>query len=144
MGFLDIFKKKEVEPPLKKEVSMPIVPRAGATLYPDKIIIDTVDSLTVGYGLTSTTNFSILPVDSNNELLGAKIKSHLNLSLMNQPIPADFKENTKSWLKARGFKTGKSQYIMAKHLSISLKDSQLTISASINGGPTGKTEVLDI
>jgi len=113
------------------------IQRASATLYPEKIIISTENVVKEGFSI-STTNISVISPEISNELLGSKIRHHLSLTLLNQPIPKDYNAHYQSFLKATGLKTAKEEYNNAKYLSIRRQNSQLIITPTANGGATGK------
>lgn len=110
---------------------------ASATLYPDKIVIATTDRVKEGLGI-SFTNVSLLPVDTDNETLGLKIRHHLSLTRSGLPIPKDYKKAYNEFLTQAGFKNGKDHHKDALHLIISQVDNQIRINPTKNGGYTGK------
>jgi hypothetical protein len=122
---------------LKKKGDEQKILQANATLYPDKILIDTTDRVKEGFGIASL-NFSILPTDIDNEILGQNIRHHLSLTKTGLPIPTDYKQAYNDFLNKAGFKNGKEHHKDALHLIIFQKGNQITISPTQNGGYTGK------
>ncbi len=114
-----------------------IILLAGATLYPDKILIETVDRVKEGFGISST-KITTLPVDADLETLGAIIRQHLNLSQTGLSIPKDYKQHYKEFLTKAGFKNGKEHHESALYLSILFRQDQIIIGPTKNGGYTGK------
>jgi hypothetical protein len=110
---------------------------ANATLYPDKILIETTDRVKEGFGISSM-KLTILPVNTDNQNLGSTLRYHLNLSRSDLKIPKDYKEHYKNFLVRAGFKNGKEHHRNALNLAISQKQNLITISPSKNGGYTGK------
>lgn len=110
---------------------------ASATLYPDKILIGTIDIVKEGFGISSA-NISILPIDTDNQTLGSTIRYHLNSTKMGLTLPNDYKKFYQNFLDKAGFKNGKEHHKNALYLTITQKQNQLTISPSRNGGFTGK------
>lgn len=110
---------------------------ASATLYPDKILVATIDSVKEGFGISSM-NISILTVDTDNETLGSAIRQHLNATRIGLAIPKDYKKHYQDFLHKAGFRTGKEHHRNALHLTISQRQNQIIISPTKNGGYTGK------
>ena len=131
MNILNIFKQR------KDTVLKDRILQASATLYPDKIIIATIDRLTSGGGISST-NITLLPHDSDPSLLGSTVRQHLSLTKENLPIPSDWKQHYADFLKQVGFKNGKEHHKNALLLNLHQKDDTITISPTNNGGYTGK------
>ena len=71
MGVFNIFKKKEKNDETLQHVS--------ATLYLERILIQTYDRAKEGFWI-GTNNFSVISVDTDNELLGLTIRHHMNLT----------------------------------------------------------------
>lgn len=130
MSVLDIFKKKT------KNVE--IIQHASATLYPDRILVQTYDRAKEGFWL-GTTNLSFLDGGVDDGILGETVRHYMSLTKTEQPRPTDWKLVYKLFLKATGLKTEKEQYKGAKNVGISCKGSLLTISISINGEYNGQT-----
>jgi hypothetical protein len=130
MGLLDIFK-------LQSKLTISIVRQAGATLYPDKIVIETVDRIKDLYSITST-NVTILGLEAGSEFLGQTLRYHLEQSRDNIKKPKDIDDRYAKFIKAAGFKNRKEHYKNALHLSVYEKDGKITLTPMINGGPTGK------
>ena len=130
MGILNIFKNR-------RRPGQDIVLEAAATLYPDKILIHTIDRVKEGFGISST-NITILPTNIDPEALGSVTRNHLNLTKHNMPIPKDYKQHYREFLKKAGFRSGKEHHSNALHLSIVQRQNQIVISATKNGGYTGK------
>ncbi|PZR09694.1 MAG: hypothetical protein DI539_21810 [Flavobacterium psychrophilum] len=110
---------------------------AGATLYPDKILIETIDRVKEGFGISST-NISILPLDTDKNVLGSTIRHHLNLTRFGLAIPKEYKKHYQDFLDKAGFKNGKEHHKNALYLTIVLKQNQIIIGPTKNGGHTGK------
>jgi len=111
--------------------------QASATLYPDKIIIETIDRLKEG-GSISSTKIAILSLDTELSLLGSTIRYHLSLTETNLPTPKDWKQHYTGYLMQMGFKNGKEHHKNALLLNLHQKDDTITISPTKNGGFTGK------
>jgi hypothetical protein len=130
MGLLDIFK-------LQSKQTSSIVREAGATLYPDKIVIVTVDRIKDLYGITSTSVTTLGP-ETGSECLGQTVRYHLEQSKDNIKKPKDIDDRYAKFLKAAGFKNRKEHHSNALHLMIHEKEGKISLSPMINGGPTGK------
>ena len=111
--------------------------QASATLYPDKILIESVDRVKEGFGISST-NIATLPVDIDSETLGITIRHYLSLTRQGLPIPTDYKKHYQNYLDKAGFKTGKEHHKSALQLIVSQRQNHITISPTKNGGYTGK------
>lgn len=131
---MNIFKlfKKQIE--TKKE---DFVLQANATLYPDKILIETVDRVKEGFGISST-NISILPVNADNDTLASVLRHHLSLTKMGLTKPKDYEKCYQDYLDKAGFKNGKEHHLNALLLSIYQRDDKIAISPTKNGGHSGK------
>jgi CDI immunity protein len=127
MSILNIFKR-----PKPKDKILQV----SATLYPDKIIIETIDRAKEGFGISST-KISILPVDTESSLLSLTVRKHLNLTEVNLAIPKDYKQHYADFLKLAGFKNGKEHHKNALLLNLHQKGDTITISPTKNGGYTG-------
>jgi hypothetical protein len=130
MSFLKPFKTKA-------HAAQPKIEQAIATLYPEQILIATVDRTVVGYSIT-TPEISKLPVDAIFESIGQTVKKHLSLSKTEVPAPSDFNTLYQEFLKAAGFENAKAHYKGARYLSIYQKDNEIVITPTVNGGATGK------
>src|SRR5690606_15689599 len=111
--------------------------QACATLYPDKILIETIDRVKEGFGISST-NISTLPVDIDNNTLSSTLRHHLNATKTGLTIPRDFKKHYQDFLNKAGFIYGKEHHKNALHLTISQRQNKITLSPTKNGGYTGK------
>ena len=131
MSILNIFKQRK-DTELKDRIL-----QASATLYPDKIIIETIDRLKSGAGISST-KITILPIDTDLSLLGTTVRQHLSLTKENLPTPNDWKQHYADFLKKVGFKNGKEHHKNALLLNLHQKGDTITISPTKNGGYTGK------
>ena len=131
MRIFNIFKRQKHTQP--KEVFF----QASATLYPDKIVIETIDRVKEGFGISSM-NISSLPVDTDINTLGSTIRLHLNLTKTGLPIPKDYKQHYKDFLDKAGFKNGKEHHENALLLNISQRRNKIFISPTKNGGYSGK------
>ncbi|MBL0741397.1 contact-dependent growth inhibition system immunity protein [Chryseolinea lacunae] len=130
MNILEIFK-------LGQKKHKPKVLGAGATLYPDKIVIETVDRIKDSYGIISTY-LTILHPDGDSILLGQTLRHHLGQSRDDLKMTKDIDGKYTDYLKKAGFKNRKEHYRNALHLMISEKDGKIRLAPTINGGPTGK------
>src|SRR4051812_14679807 len=83
--------------------------QASATLYPDKILIGTIDRIKEGFGISST-EITTLPVDADSEVIGSTIRKHLTLTRSGLKIPQDYKQHYKDFLKIAGFKSGRQHH----------------------------------
>lgn len=112
---------------------------ALAILYPDKIIIDTLDKVKAGFNIVST-NPTILATDSENQILGRTVREHLDSSKydLKNPSQADFKILQENFLKSYGFKTLKKYHENAKYLSITEQGAEIILEPTKNGGSIGK------
>lgn len=100
MSIFNIFKRKKNTEPKEK------VLLASATLYPDKIIVETIDRVKEGFGISST-KVTILPIDTDSNLLGLIVRQHLHSTEIDLAIPKDYKQHYTDFLKKAGFKNGK-------------------------------------
>jgi hypothetical protein len=114
-----------------------LILQASVTLYPDKILIVTIDRVIAGFGILST-NLSILPIDVDLATLGSTIQQHLHLTKGDLSIPDDYKKHYKDFLAKAGFKNGKEHHANALQLGIFQRHNQITINPTKNGGYTGK------
>lgn len=130
MNILDIFTRGH-------KTQTPIVRGAGATLYPDKIIIETVDRIKDLYGIISA-NVTILNSDADSALLGKTLKHHLEQSRNNLSKTTNTDKRYEEYLKATGFKNRKEQHRNGLHLIIHQKNGMISLAPTINWGPTGK------
>jgi len=138
MNILNIFKRQKNT---KKKVD---ILQASATLYPDKILIETIDRVKDGFGISSA-NISILPIDTDEEALGSTIRHHLKSTTIGLTIPKDYKKHYQDFLDKAGFENGKEHHKNALHLAISQRQNQIIISPTKNGGYTGRDKgFLDI
>ena len=131
MSIFNIFKRE------KNTQQIDAVLQASATLYPDKILIETVDRVKEGFGISST-NISTLPVDVDNDTLGSTLRHHLNSTQAGLSIPKDYKKHYQDFLDKAGFKNGKEHHKNALHLTVTQRQDKITISPTKNGGYTGK------
>jgi hypothetical protein len=107
---------------------------ASARLYPDKILINTLDNIEMGLSIASS-KISILKIDSENEEIGRSIRRHLRLTEFNLPNPSkDCKPVMVKFLTAAGFKNAKESYYRVKYVTISEWDGKITIYPSWNKG----------
>jgi hypothetical protein len=123
MGLLSLFKAKQK------------IKGAGATLYPDKIVLGTIDRIKDSYEVI-TANVTVLDANVDNEILGKTLRYHLDQSRDNLRT-SDATERYKDYLKAAGFKTRKEHYKNALHLMVGQKDGKIFLEPTINGGPKG-------
>ncbi|HMJ70385.1 MAG TPA: contact-dependent growth inhibition system immunity protein [Cyclobacteriaceae bacterium] len=130
MGILDLFKKNT-----RQEGK---VLGAGATLYPDKITIETVDRLKAPYGVVSPKNITVLKSGADHETLGKVLRHHLTQSKDDLKRNTDIEKRYRQYLEAAGFKSIKDHYKNALHLMIHQKNGKISIGPTINGGATGK------
>ena len=131
MSILNIFKRQQSA---RQEE---IILQASATLYPDKILIDTTDRVKEGFGISST-NITALPIDIDLETLGSTVRHHLELTKRGLTIPKDYKQHYKQYSDKAGFNNGKEHHKNALYLTISQQQHQITIRPTKNGGYTGK------
>ncbi|HZB13129.1 MAG TPA: contact-dependent growth inhibition system immunity protein [Chryseolinea sp.] len=129
MGLLDIFNKNKIK--------RPTIKGAGATLYPDKIVIETVDRIKDLYGVVST-NVTLLDSKVGSDVLGRTLRHHLEQSRDDLKKTIDTEGRYNDYLKAVGFKNRKEQYKNALHLIIHQDGDRISVAPTINGGPTGK------
>ena len=130
MGIFDIFNIHKNNGPAVKS--------AGATFYPDKIVLETVDRIKDLYGVTSV-NVTVLHSNADSALLGITLRHHLEQSRDNIKKPKDIDDGYKQYLEAAGLRNIKEHYWNALHLIISQEDNVITLTPTRNGGPTGKT-----
>jgi hypothetical protein len=131
MSIISIFRRRKGTQPRE------IILQAGATLYPDIILIETIDRVKEGFGISST-KITTLSVDTDLETLGAIIREHLSLTKSGLTIPQDYKQHYKDFLSKAGFKNGKEHHKNALYLSILSRQNQIIIGPTKNGGYTGK------
>jgi hypothetical protein len=129
MGLLDIFRKNKIK--------RPIIKGAGATLYPDKIVIETVDRIKDLYGVIST-NVTLLDPNVGSDVLARTLRHHLEQSRDDLKQTIDTEGRYKDYLKAVGFKNRKEHHKNALHLIIHQEGDRISLEPTINGGPTGK------
>jgi hypothetical protein len=134
MNILDIFRRGQ-------KTQTPTVRGAGATLYPDKIVIETVDRIKDLYGIISA-NVTILDLTADSTSLGQTLRHHLGLSRDNlkKPTDKDIDKLYVDYLKKVGFKNRKEHHKNALHLTIYQKAGKIFLGPTINGGPTGKNK----
>lgn len=137
MSILNIFKRQKDTRHQEVILQEEAILQASATLYPDKILIETIDRVKEGFGISSTT-ISTLPIEIDVETLGSTIRDHLSLTKTGLTIPKDYKKHYKDFLDKAGFKNGKEHHKNALHLTISQRQNQIRISPTKNGGYTGK------
>lgn len=128
MGLFDIFKTA-------KNIKRSTTKEAGATLYPDKIVIGTIDKIKDSYSVISS-KVTILPAPVDAQTLGKTLRYHLNQSDDN--LKGDTEGRYKDYLIAAGFKNRKEHYKNARHLFVRQKGDKIFLEPTINGGPTGK------
>lgn len=131
MSILNIFKRK------KEAQAKDIILQANAILYPNKILIATLDRAKEGFGISSA-NITTLPIDTDLEVLGSIIRHYMGLTKTGLPIPKDYKQHYHDFLKRAGFKNGKEHHRNALLLNILQKGNQIIIGPTRNGGYTGK------
>ena len=131
MSIFNIFKRE------KNTQQNDTVLQASATLYPDKILIETIDRVKEGFGISST-NISTLPVDTDNNTLGSTLRHHLNLTRTGLTRPKDYKKHYQDFLNKAGFKNGKEHHKNGLHLTISQRQDKIILCPTKNGGYTGK------
>jgi hypothetical protein len=108
---------------------------AGATLYPDKIIIETVDQIKNSYGVSSA-NVTILNANEDPASLGQTLRRHLDQSRDN--LKETETGEYKDYLKAAGFKNRKEHYKNALYLTVEQRNGKISLTPTINGGTTGE------
>lgn len=131
MSIFNLFKRQ------KETWQEDIVLQASATLYPDKILIETIDRAEEGFGISSS-NISILPVDTDNNSLGSAIRQHLNATRTGLKRPTDYKKHYQDFLDKAGFKNGKEHHRNALHVTMLQRLDTITLNPTRNGGYTGK------
>lgn len=109
--------------------------RAGAILYPDKIIIQTIHTIKNSYGVISS-DVSILNANEDSESLGRTLRKHLAQS--RDDLKTTETGQYKDFLKATGLKTRKEHYKNARYLVIDNRNGKISLTPTINGGTTGK------
>jgi len=123
MGFFSIFKTRDK------------IQGAGATLYPDKIVIGTIDRIKNSYGVFSA-NVTVINANEDSESLGQILRRHLHQSRDN--LKERETGEYKDYLKASGFKSRKEHYKNALYLTVDQRNGKISLRPTINGGPTGK------
>lgn len=108
---------------------------AGATLYPNKIVICTINRIKNSYGINSS-NVSVLDTNVDSLTLGQILREHLNQSRDN--LNASTISDYKGFLKAAGFSNQHDHHKNALHLIIGERKGKISITPSINGGSIGK------
>jgi hypothetical protein len=115
----------------------PKIRQANAILYPDKIIIETVDQIKDSYSVI-THKLTILNINADDSQIALTMREHLGLSSIRSNAPKDNDKNFAAYLKKAGFKTRKAYYQDALLLSVLQDDRNIKLIANINGGSTGK------
>ena len=96
----------------------------GATLYPDRIMIETRNKKDQ-YTWYSTDEVTVIPLNANDQMIGEAIHKHLNSSKM-QDVPfEEIKELRNRFKKATGLKTEKAVQQDAKYVSLYVTNDQL-------------------
>ena len=131
MSIFNIFKRQ------KNTQEIDTVLQASATLYPDKILIETIDRVKEGFGISST-NIATLPIDTDNNTLGSTLRHHLKSTRTGLTRPKDYKKHYQDFLSKAGFKNSKEHHRNALHLTISQRQDKIIITPTKNGGYTGK------
>lgn len=118
---------------------MSVFKKAGAILYPDRILIETWHSEPDGFSVVSG-EVTFVIADVTDEELGALLVRHLGLSLNNIP-PSDskngFKTQDQLYKEATGLKTLRAQMKDARFVDACLTGFRIVLTPTINGGPTG-------
>ena len=131
MNIFNLFKPR-IETGLEGQIL-----QACATLYSDKIVVETIDRVKDGFGISST-KITLLPVDSAPSLLGLTIMQHLRLTAGNLLIPKDHKQHYADFLNKAGFKNGKEHHKNALLVNLYLNGNTISIIPTRNEGYTGK------
>ena len=106
-------------------------------MYPDKIVIETVDRIKDLYSVVSS-DVSVLDPDVESGLLGRTLRYHLEKSRDGISQKTNIDRRYDDFLKAAGLKNIKEQYRNALHLIIHEKDDKISLGPTSNGGPTGQ------
>jgi hypothetical protein len=129
MSFFSIFKRSRSE--------RPSILRATATLYQDKIIIESTDTVKDGYGIASE-NLIVVGFEMDSASLGKVLRHHLLISRDNLDNILDFRQHYKEYLTRAGFKSGKEHHKNARQVCVEQRDQLITFYPTINGGFTGE------
>ncbi|RZK34284.1 MAG: hypothetical protein EOO61_13860 [Hymenobacter sp.] len=111
--------------------------QAGATLYPDKIIIETLDRVMEGFAISSA-KVTVLPIGADVGLLGMTVREHMALTTADLHLPRNHKQHYAEFLKQAGFVSGKEHHKNALRLELYQSGKTITLSPTRNGGYTGK------
>lgn len=111
----------------------PVIKGAFATLYKDKILINTQDQVKMGLSVVST-KLTILKIDCTADALGEVIRTHLNLTEYGLPNPSEGRSYMDEFLRVAGFKTPKDSYHRCKNVDISEKNGIITLYPTLNKG----------
>ena len=119
--------------PTRSEYSPRQLSKASASQYPNKIVINTIDTIKWGLGVAST-KLTILSLDTTDEELALAVRKHLNLTEFDLPNPVDPKSVSINFSKAAGFKNESDSYRKAKRLNIVEQNGKIKILANWNKG----------
>jgi hypothetical protein len=111
--------------------------QASAILYPDKILIGTVDEAVAGFTIPSIKN-TFMQIDVSFEIVGKTIKKHLSLSEWGVPTPASFDNYFDQHLNWLAFNNARDYYRNARYLTIIQRDDLIDIYTTRNNGPIGR------
>lgn len=113
---------------------MSVFKKAGAIRYPDRILIETWHSEPDGFSIVSG-EVTFISADVPDEELGALLVRHLGLSL--NKIPLSDKTQDQLYKEATGLKTLRAQMKDARFVAVCLAGFRITLTPTVNGGPTG-------
>lgn len=113
--------------------------KAGAILYPDRILIETWHTEPDGYAVASNI-ITFIAADAAADELGALLVKHLGASL--NAIPSSgpgngFKTMEQLYREATGLKTLRAQMKNARFVMADLEAFRIRLTPTRNGGPTG-------
>lgn len=96
-------------------------------------MVSTLDQVDAGFWI-GTTTISFLPADADVTTVAATVRQHLLLSKRKVPVPDDYEAHFKQIVEAAGLKSGKAYHKGALYLSIYMRETGLSISATRNTG----------
>ena len=118
-----------------------VIQTASAILYPNKIIIVTMNITGQGSYYT-TDDLTILPVDSSFEVLGRVISAHLFRSKFVKPGLVNYREEQKKYLKKGKLKSEPDSRKDARYVRIDRMKSVLSFRPMENQISKGRSGAL--
>lgn len=113
--------------------------KAGAVLYPERILIETWHTEPDGFAVVSDL-VTFIETDTADDRLGELLVKHLGLSLPSIPSAGPengFKTMAQRYAEATGLKTLRAQMKNALYVAVDLDGFRILLTPTVNGGPTG-------